>query len=838
MGMLMNGLEAALVRNKGNKRIKGKRSWKYTLKTTAKVVGAVALLGIAAGIIFFITLINDTQWKSFDPSKLENQAQSLLLYDKDGKEAGGMSAGQNRIVIPLEQIPKKVQEALIATEDTRFYSHHGVDITRIFGALWADIRSGSKAEGASTIDQQLIKLTHLTNEKTWTRKLQEARLAIELERHYSKDQILEMYLNTVYFGHGAYGIEAAAQTYFGKSASKLTTAEGALLIGVLKSPGLYAPHLHLDRSTERRDLILGLMNKYGYLTEDEMKKAQAEKVNLKLTDLNTDAHGYFMDAAVEEAMAILNIDYETLVSSGYRIYTSMDTKLQAQCEKLMADKDSFPPNAKDGTKVEGALLVLDSKTGAARAVVGGREYTARMGLNRATDARRQPGSTIKPALVYGPAIDRYGYNPATPILDEPVDFNGYKPENSGGNFHGWVTMRQALTNSINIPAVKILNDVGLTTAKDFAGRLGIPFDKQDNSLAIALGGFTQGVTPMELASAYTAFPNGGRYSKGSLVSKIVDADGKVLYQNPYGNVLAMSDSTAYLVTSMLQDAATVGTAKLLGGSKMPVAAKTGTVAWKENKNRDLWLAGFNPDYVVVAWEGFDTTDNSHYLAGSTSGGKYPAKIAKGVFDYLYKDKEAPKFVVPDSVTMVALDKKALQDTQQIVLASSLTPEEYKLYEYFPKNAVPTTESSYWQTPVPPTGFNLTLSANNYPVASFLIAQDFARYDLYRVDTFGNTAKITEITGQVGKTSSFEDVTATPGTWQYYVLPVQPEINVTGDSTEALSITVPAPEPTSTPDTGWSFPWPFGNTEPSPTPADTGAFAPVTPSPEATATAPA
>ena len=820
-----------LKRIKGNK---GKRNWKRIFINAAKIAGGLTLLGMAAAIVLFIWLINVTDWKSFDPAKIANQAQSLLIYDKDGKEVAGVSSGQNRIWVSLDKVPGKVQKAFIATEDVRFYSHSGVDIRRIFGALLEDIKQGSKAQGASTISQQLIKLTHLTNEKTWTRKLQEARLAIQLEQTYSKDEILEMYLNTVYFGNGAYGIEAAAESYFGKTCDKLTTAEGALLAGILKSPAKYAPHLHLDNSIERRNLILGLMNKYGFIDEDEMNEGKDEEVKLKLDSKKSNDYGYFMDAAVTEALGLLNLDYEDLVSGGYRIHTSMDRKLQTQCDKLMADDDSFPKDAKDGTPVEGALIVLDSETGAARAVVGGREYTTRMGLNRATSARRQPGSTIKPALVYGPAIDRYGYNPASMILDEKTDFNGYSPSNSGDRYRGWVTMRTSLVNSINVSAVKILNDVGLTTAKDFASRLGIPFAKGDDSLALALGGFTEGVTPMELASAYTAFSNGGRYAKGSFIDQITDADGKVLYENKHETTLAMSSSTAFLVTSMLQDAAQEGTAKLLGTSNLPVAAKTGTVNWKGSKNRDVWLAGYNPKYTIVAWEGFDKTDDEHYLASSVTGGKYPAKIVKGVFDYLYKDKDAPDFTIPDTVTMVALDKKALYDTQKQLLASELTPEDSKLYEYFPTDAVPTETSNYWQMPATPTDFSATLSARNLPQLSFTIVQSFARYDLYRVDMLGQTARIASFTGNAGKAIQYEDITATAGTWQYYALPVHPDINVTGQPTASQEVVVPAaPEPTATGGFVWPFPLPGWTATPTPTP-EVSTAPETTPTPEETA----
>ena len=799
----------------GEPESKAKRIFKRTVKITA----IVFLLGMAVGIIWFITLINDTKWKQFDPSKLENQAQTLIFYDKDGKPVGGLFGGQNRTNIPLSDVPDMVQKAFIAAEDVRFYEHHGVDIKRILGAAWTDITKG-KTHGASTISQQLIKNTHLTNEQTLTRKLQEARLALQLEQVYTKDQILEMYLNTVYFGNGAYGIEAAAQSYFSKPASELTLAEGALLAGVLKGPGIYAPHLHLDRSTERRNLILGLMENYGFISEEEENKAKKEKVNLKLSSKVNEDYGFYIDAAENEAIALTGISREDLVSGGYRIYTSMDSALQNKCDELMSNKDMYPPSAADGTEVQGALVVLDSKTGGVRAVVGGRKYATRQGLNRATGSRRQPGSAIKPVLVYGPAIDRFGYSPATMILDDYVDFNGYSPTNAGGKYSGWVTLRQAIVRSINVPAVRVLNDIGIDSAKDFAGTAGITFDPGDDSLPIGLGGFTKGVTPMELASAYTSFANAGSVSKGTFVTKIVDSEGNVIYENQYPSTQIMTDATAFIMTDILHNAAVSGTAKLLNFNKIPLAAKTGTVAWDVG-NKDIWLASYNPDYVVVCWMGFDRTDKNHYMPTSAIGGTFPAQVCKEVYLYLYEKSAAPKFRMPDSVTLLALDALALQNTQRILLASPLTPEDQKLYDYFPKTQAPTEVSQYWQTPVTPTGFNLSLSERGYPVVSFLVVQDFARYDIYRVNEFGRTEKIWEITGSAGSIASYEDVTVTDGTYGYYVSPVHPQLNVAGSPSQMLQITVQGVSPTETPQPSESpggidiFPfWPSGTAEPT------------------------
>lgn len=787
-----------------------------------KIAAVVVLLCIAGGIIFFIRLIDTTKWKDFDPSKLENLAQTLVFYDKDGNEVGGMHSSQNRTNIPLSDMPDSVQKALIATEDTRFYSHHGVDFQRIIGALWADLRGGSLSEGASTISQQLIKNTHLTNEKTWTRKLQEARLAMQLEQVYSKDQILEMYLNTVYFGKGAYGIEAAAESYFGIHAKELTLSQSALLIGILKGPGIYAPHINMDKSVARRDLILGLMKDQGYINQQQMEAARKEKVVLANNTDKSTQYGFYLDAAEQEAEAITKQPYEDLVSAGYRVYTALDTGLQQQLDDIMANAKNFPADAKDGTQVQSASIVVDSKTGAIKAVVGGRAYTTKFGLNRATGSRRQPGSAIKPILDYGVAIDRFGYTGASMVEDDPVNYGGYQPQDLGTP-QGWVTLRYALSKSLNIPAVRILHDIGLESGKDFAGKLGIPFADGDNNLSLALGGFTNGVTPLELAGAYTAFANGGRLSHPAFIIRIDDSDGNTIYQANPVNTVVMSDATAFLMTDILKSTVQAGTATALKMDKIPVYAKTGTAGWNTG-NRDVWIASYNPDYVMVTWMGFDKTDTAHVLSSKVTGGSYPAQIQKALYSYLYKGTEGPKFDPPPSVTLVALDKLALTTTGQALLATDLTPEDQKLYEYFPTAQAPTTQSTYWQTPVTPTGFSVGLSTNNLPEITFFAIQDYVRYDLYRIDGFGQTAKVAELKGAANSVVQYEDTTATMGTWQYYILPVHPDLNVTGSPTAAQSVTVPdlTPQPTDTGGGFWNglFPGIGGNT-PAPQPSPAG-----------------
>ncbi|MDP2892224.1 MAG: transglycosylase domain-containing protein, partial [Bacillota bacterium] len=390
----------------------------------------LVLAFISGCLIFYVIVASETR---LDESKLKNLPQALLIYDSKGTEQATVSGSQNRQCVPLSKVPQYVRDAFIAVEDVRFYQHGGLDIKRIFGALWDDITSGKLKEGASTISQQLIKLTHLTSEKTIMRKVKEAVMAIQLERSYSKDEILEMYLNTVYFGNGAYGIEAASKAYFGKDVSELTLSQGALLAGVIKSPSNYAPHLDFEAAIKRRDVVLSLMEQYGFIPAEAEASAKAEKIALATqTSSRGYPYGYFTDAALDEARDALGISSDELMTGGYRIYTTLDPAAQKACEDLFLDKANFPPDAADGTLAQSAMVVIDPETGGVSALMGGREYVVKHGLDRATGMYRQPGSAIKPVLVYAPALELGICTPATVLYDSPQDFNGYKPDNFGG----------------------------------------------------------------------------------------------------------------------------------------------------------------------------------------------------------------------------------------------------------------------------------------------------------------------------------------------------------------------------------------------------------------------
>lgn len=746
------------------------RIFKYT------TLSAIVLI-ISGTIFIFSYLLGLNEWKEFDPSKIREMQQTLLIFDCKGQQTAALYNKQNRVYVPLSDIPLYVREAFIAAEDERFYEHNGVDIVRILGAFAEDIKHGNLGQGASTISQQLVKNTSLTGVKTMSRKLQEAVMALKLEQTYSKDEILEMYLNYIPFGRGAYGVEAAARAYFGKSVSELTLAQGALLAGIIKAPSHYAPHLHLDKSIERRNLVLALMQEQGYITEEQKKNAQTETV--VVAQQPKFEYGYFTDMVLSEAQKILNIDSEELLSSGYRIYTTLDQEIQNQLETLYEDASNFP-DPQDGELCQAALCILDSSTSEIRAVMGGRSYETRRGLNRALDMKRQPGSAIKPVLVYAPAMEKLGFTPTTMVLDEKGDFDGYVPKDFSDNYKGWVTVREALSESLNLPAVRTLKEVGIQQAKLYASSVGIPFEDKDTGLTLALGGFTQGVSPLTLCNSFTPFANGGYYSYPSCIVKIEDSSGNIVYSRPKTKTNVLSKETAFLMTSVLESAATNGTARRLKLDGVPIAAKTGT-AGTESGNRDAWTIAYNPEYTMCCWVGFDNAAVTHYLPSNVTGGTYPAELIEKLFAYIYNGKKAPDFVKPNNIVQVKIDLQSLLNDGEPMIASAFTPKDQTTLEYFLKGNAPTEYSQYWSVPSPPDDFYVEQGEGGVPVISFTPLQKYITYRVMKIDKEESVPQLLgEYTGDYRKITLTDESAEYGHTYMYYIVPVHPEIKMGGE----------------------------------------------------------
>ena len=504
------------------------------------------LLAIMLGLGYYLAVTKDAR---IDEEKLVLRQKNVAVYDKDGEEIKNVSSIITGQTVELSQIPNHTKITFVNIEDKRFYTHNGFDLRRIVKAVYNNLRARAFKEGASTISQQLIKNTHLSQEKTIKRKLQEWKLTRQLERRYSKDEILEKYLNSVYFGHSCFGIKAAADFYFGKDVESLTLGESAILTALVRSPNNYSPFKHPENCEKRKRIVLNTLLTNEKITENEWENAVNEPLPA-LTKQKRQNTG-FLHFVFEELSTIAE-EKNVVLGGEIKIYTSMDANLQDFLENL------------PDTNCDKTALVIDKETGSFRACVAS-----------AGNLRRLPGSLLKPLLVYAPAIEENLLSPATPILDEAVNYAGYKPQNHNGVFHGYLSARDCLAKSLNIPAVKILQSLSLPKAAAYLERFGLSVEKEDLSLALALGGMREGYTLQELATAYTALETGEGIECG-FIDKIT-IDGQLVYARNTKKHKILSRETAYLVTDMLKTASKEGTAKKLRALPFDIAAKTGTV---------------------------------------------------------------------------------------------------------------------------------------------------------------------------------------------------------------------------------------------------------------------
>ena len=735
----------------------------------------ILLLAVTAAAVLFllcgaVKTLGMDRWVDFDVYRITGCDRTSIIYDGQSDVVTRLHGVQDRTWVSISELQPSTVYAFISAEDARFFEHEGVDVIRIAGAIVADIKAGSYVQGASTISQQLIKLSHLTSEKTISRKAEEAALAYEMERQYSKEDILEMYLNYVYFGGGYYGIEAAAEGYFGVHASDLTLDQSAMLAGILKSPSGYAPHINYAASINRRNNILRLMRDYGYITDDEKKQASAGRPTI-LHDKNEEYSGYYTDAVTKSAAALMGITVDELIRGGYSIYSAMDSDIQHYCEEMFKNGELFP--AEDS---EAAIVVLEPSTGMVVAMVGGRSYTGGISFNRATDIRRQPGSVIKPVIAYAPAFEYLNYTAADMILDEETTFSDYTPSNYGNKYYGWVTVREAVTKSLNVPAVKTLSEVGVERSKDFAKRCGIEFDDKDDSLALALGGFTYGVSPLQIAGAYSCFASGGIYNTPTLIKKITDRNGLTVYEYRQDSRRVMSEANAYILTSMLKSVVTEGTGHRLNTLDIPIAGKTGTVGLA-NGNRDAWMAGYTPEYTAVVWQGYDS-DRLGLLPSSATGGTYPALMLYELFNHIYPDGRSGDFEKPESVKQYSIDAKTLKKQHKAVLANAMTPQSSRITEYFTEETAPEDVSGYWA--VPGSAQNLlAVREEGGVMVSFDCPDDFGMYTLWRSEAGKAEKPLMTWNGREGHIE-YIDAAVKPGKGYRYRVTVKHEELLIGD----------------------------------------------------------
>jgi len=691
--------EATKSKKKGKKKSKGS-----LFKRIFLILAALGIIGIISGAATFAFMVKDAPKLDSDTLRAAIPSE---IYDADGELI--TEIGTQRLeYVEYEHIPELVRDAVIATEDSRFFKHHGVDPIRLGGAVIANFTNGFGSEGASTITQQVVKNYFLTADKTLSRKAQEAWLSIQLERKYTKEEIFELYINKVFMSERTTGIATASQVYFGKDLEELTLPEAALLAGMPQSPNNYNPFDHPDRAEKRRNVVLSLMHQHGYISESEMREAQAASLTDSLVKEEERAQQGDIpyDAFIGQAIKEIEDKYPELnvYTDGLKIYTTLDKSAQDYVDKIMYENEIVPfPDE----KFQAGITLLDTKTGEIRALGGNRNKDIDFGLNYATSVPRQPGSTIKPILDYAPAIEYLKWGTYETIVDEPYKYSTGQTINNWDHKHlGALSMREALARSRNVPALKALQEVGLERAHEFANDLGLNLEEMVESNSI--GGLKNGVTSLQMAGAYSAFGNNGYYTEPHSVKEIEFRDGTKINMAPKTEVV-MNDYTAFMISDMLKSVITApyGTGQRANVPGLPVAGKTGTTNYSDDEMKkfgitssgavpDAWFVGYTTNYTAAIWTGYEERKNA-ILPGKDQ------RIAMEIFSKLMKhvsqDTNTADFTVPKTVQKVRVEK----GSRPAKLASDYTPDSLVIYEYAVKGNAPSAVSTKYKKLAGPSG---------------------------------------------------------------------------------------------------------------------------------------
>jgi penicillin-binding protein 1A len=614
------------------------------------VTGAAMISGASVGFLLALThdLPQIQGLQTFKPAAITR------IYSAD-KELLAERFTEKREPVPLNVMPDDLKEAILATEDNLFYEHPGVDLKSILRAIIRNIQAGEYVEGASTITQQLAKTLFLTPRKSVMRKLKEAFLALQIERRYTKDEILELYLNQVYFGSGAYGVEAAAQIFFGKPVQDLTLAECALIAGMPKSPSRYSPLINPSLALKRRAVVLQQMSRTGLITPQELQAATAAPLHLAEQGDASIKAPYFVAFVTDFLESELGA--ATLYRTGLTVYTTLNYAMQQAAERAITEGlEGLAARMKRGGLLQeeypqAGLVCLGASRGAILAMVGGRSFEESR-FNRATMARRQPGSAFKP-MVYALAVEK-GFRQNDILWDAPVTYQGtraneaWRPENFSGTFHGEVTLRTALALSKNIPAVKLLHKLGPTRAVEFAHRMGIT-SPLDPNLSLVLG--TSEVTLLELTAAYGVFPNKGVWTRPFGIIEVLDREGRSLWREKPQRRPAISPETAAVTTDMLRAVVLEGTGRAAGRIGRPLAGKTGTT----DAYKDALFIGFSPTIVTGVWVGLD---HHGTLGDKETGAKAALPIWMHFMEQVLRGQPYHDFALPEGVVKVHMDAKS------------------------------------------------------------------------------------------------------------------------------------------------------------------------------------
>ena len=688
----------------------------------------IILISILAVVLTAITAFYAiTADAVLQPQKLIDYGKSISFYDDDGNKIESASLTAKRKSVHLDELNDNTVNAFIASEDRSFYEHNGLNYKRMVKAFVKNVCSFSFKEGASTISQQLIKNTHLSGDKTISRKLKEIKLSKQLEKKYSKDEILEMYLNTIYFGHNCYGLQSAANFYFNKNAEELTLEESATLVGLLTSPNNYSPLKNPEKCLQRRNIVLKSMLSCNYLDKNEYERAISIPLETQAGKSGSKYSEYY--SAVFDELDELGLN-ELGELSEHKIETFLNQDLQTYIESMQYDCD----NSIVVTNPDGGVCAFTSTIGR---------------------AKRQIGSTAKPILVYAPAINEKKIHVFTKINDEPVNFSGYAPENYDKKYRGKVAVSECIAQSLNVPAVKTLNTLGIDTAEKYANKMGIELADEEKNLSLSLGGMLHGISLKQLCDCYSVFRNGGNFTKSHFIKRITDKNGNIIYENKKNYTSVFSQGTCSLINEVLCGTSKFGTAKKLKDINYDVATKTGTCGNSEG-NTDAYAVSYTSKHCIGVWLG---DKNNEKL--QISGGNQCCESVKNILNKLYADKSPAPLEKNSGTCELEIDREEYERNDKILITDEYSPKTNRLKVKCLCGNTPTEVSTRFSSPTIKTP-QIIVNKNNINIQLCL-----TKYYSYIVNRTNN-GKIIEIYNGKWKDS----ITDVPpdGNYVYEVIP--------------------------------------------------------------------
>lgn len=679
---------------------------------------AIAISILFASLVFCCGFFYNKY--DLDVDKLTSLNNGISVVSASGNDTTLYNT--NRSIVNIDELPDHVKNAFIAIEDKNFYNHNGYDLKRIVKSGLVNISTQSKSQGASTISQQLIKNALLSNEKTYSRKIKEIVLSIKMEKKFSKDKILEMYLNTIYFGSNAYGIENASKIYFNKSAKDLTLNESCCLAGLIKSPAYYSPLTHYDRACERKNIVALRMLKTNKISDEEYHQVLNSEVILSYDREHDDS---YEKEAIFEACRILNITERELINKKYQIVTFKQDKIQ---EEVINSNNSILTQASQKTNSTlDSLSIVSNNHGQVLAYYANSKYNLH-------NIYRQPASTLKPFAVYLPGFKHNILSPASSILDEEINYNGFSPQNADKKYHGYVSVRHALANSLNIPAVKALDYVGIKKSKENLESFGLNITNSDLNLALSLGALKKGLNLTDLLSAYIALANQGEYTGLCFVNKILNSEGQVVYSYENFKIRIAEKEDCFLINDILRDCAKTGTAKRLSSLPYPIASKTGTAS-NSLGNTDLYNIAYTTEHTMLTW--IADIDKGFLPQGLLSSSQ-PTDINKGICEALYQNAYPKDFEVPDGVEKYAYDL-SIFNAEHIIVAPTSDLDRYKAYDYFKSENKPQIQALN-------SNVELDVSIDNLGTKISFNANSAESYKLYKA--YNQEIKIFEVINNI------------------------------------------------------------------------------------------